>query len=149
MALSSRRQGLCVSPSWSWWRWGDTRVKRCVMVFPEVYNAGEKKPCGMGTGVRQIRGWEILAVPKYGQISKMWNSVAIREKVALTTFMLVSSPLTVLLTTVWLEIQRWLYLTGLRDFKSSLDYYCSRGAPSTAVASFKHKSKVKSHLIVI
>lgn len=100
MALSSRRQGLCMSPGWGWWRWGDTRVKRCVMVFPEVYNAGEKKPCEMGTGVRWIRGWEILAVPKYGQISKMWNSVAIREKVALTAFMLVSSPLTALLTTV-------------------------------------------------
>lgn len=42
----------------------------------------------------------------------------LEEKVALTTFVLVSSPLTVLQTTVWLEIQRWLYFIGFHDFKS-------------------------------
>lgn len=40
-------------------------------------------------------------------------------KVALTTVMLVSSPLTALQTAVSLEMQRWLCFTGFQDFKSS------------------------------
>lgn len=59
-----------------------------------------------------------LGVPKGAQISEMWNSVAVTEKVVLTACARVSSPLTSVQTTVPLEIQRWLDFIAFLDFES-------------------------------
>lgn len=59
-----------------------------------------------------------LGVPKGAQISEMWNSVAVTEKVVLTACTRVSSPLASVQTTVPLEIQRWLGFIAFLDFES-------------------------------
>lgn len=91
-----------------------------------------------------------LGVLKCGQISEMWHSVAIREKVILTALMWVSSNCCANHCVTWNpEMAVFYEFSGFKLIWSLLDYSHSHGAASAAVAPFKHKNKVIYNLITM
>lgn len=104
-------------------RLGTTGLGRCYSekvweLFPEFLQCRGEKTLKERYWREINKSVRHLGVAKGAQISEMWNSVAVTEKVVLTACMRVSSPLAAVQTTVPLEIQRWLGFIAFLDFES-------------------------------
>lgn len=83
----------------------------------KVYSPGEKKTLRDALRVRKVREWGIWQYQSMDKSVKCKILCLIKSQVALRTLVLVSSPLPALQTTVWPDIQRWLWFTAFQDFK--------------------------------
>lgn len=87
---------------------------------------------------------------KCGQISEIWHSVAIREKVILTALTWVSPHCCANPCVTWNpEVGVFYEFSGFKLIWSLLDSARSHGAASAAVAPFKHKNRVIYNLIMM